>query len=181
MDQRPGWKLNVEQTDRVVIKEPIANHYFLANNLNKDSLENFETILPVLFIALFLVLLFAIYLINTYCLNGSKQSASAADVCCLYTAEHELPRPMIYAGSGAAEAGSLLPTRGDNYRRSTVSANSYKYCEEPRFSHNPGHNYVARTFNHNYDKIYDSHPSNLILALQAKNHLIDQSGKLTIW
>lgn len=176
MDQRPGLKLNIEQTGRAVINEPIANHYFLTPNLNKDSLENFEAILPVLFIAVFLLLLFAIYLINTYCLTGSKQAST--EVCCLYTADHELPRSMIYAGS-AAEAGNLIPARGDNYRRSTMSTNSYKYCEEPRFAHNPGHNYVARTFNHNYDKIYDSHPSNLILALQAKNHLINQSGKLT--
>ncbi len=176
MNHKLGFGLNIDDKERTIRNEiePIQSQYFITSN-TKESVEKFETFLPVIFVVLFLLLLFAIYLINNYCLKSSKQSADA--MCCMYS-ENELPRSSIY--TNVVETGNLLPNRSGNYRRSTLSTNSYKYCEEPRnayfHSHNPGNNYIARTFNHNYDKIYESHPSNLILALQAKN-FINQSGK----
>jgi hypothetical protein len=139
--------------------------YFLIHNKQVTSSFNYEIVLPVVFIVLFLLILLIIYLANTYCFNSVDKS--------------ELPRSAIY--SRQMDAMNIQSLRNDPNRRSTASG-SYRYCEEPRtgFYHiqkasnqtGPGR---ACTFNHNYDKIYDSHPSNLILAIQHRN-LINQSG-----
>lgn len=155
--------------------------YFLVEN--KTGTMNYEILLPIVFTILFLILLFLIYLVNTYCLNGAKSNSPVSNdgLCCLYKSEQEYPRCECY--SNHLDSNGLLQNRNDNYRRSTTSSNSYKYCEESRagFYHvQKPNNFIGRmhTFNHNYDKIYDSHPSNLILALQQRN-LINQSENTT--
>lgn len=166
MNNEPYLSSNVPNTN-------IPNPYIFIQN--KEVSNNYEIILPIAFTILFLIFLFIVYLINTYCLSGDKKN-SADCLCCLYKSEHELPRSVIYSNN----TGFNMQNRNDNCRRSTTSCNSYNYCEESRagFYHvQKPNNFVGKTytFNHNYDKICDSHPSNLILAYQQRN-LINQSG-----
>lgn len=145
--------------------------YFLIQN--KGESINYDFLLPIAFTILFLVVLFLIYLVNTYCLKSSNTNNADA-MCCLYKSDQELPRSVIYSNN----IESNLQNQKNDYRRSLNSRNSY--CEEARtgFYHvQKPNNFIGRTtFNHNYDKIYDSHPSNLILALQQRN-FINESGK----
>ena len=69
------------------------NPYFLI--ANKPGSMNYEILLPITFTILFLILLFLIYVVNTYCLNGTKPTSSSAPadtLCCFYKTDQGLPR-----------------------------------------------------------------------------------------
>ncbi len=155
--------------------------YLLIQNKQVTASFNYEIILPIVFIVLFLLILFIVYLANTYCFKANKSNDPEASICCFYSSE--MPRSVVYSQINPMNI-QVLRHQANNKRLSTDSADgSSKYNEEPRTGfyhiHKHSNNPAGRayTLNHNYDKIYDSHPSNLILAIQQRN-LINQSGML---
>ena len=174
--------MTTTERNRLLLNHQEYSHpptpYFLIHNKRVTASFNYEIVLPIVFIVLFLLILFIIYLANTYCFNIDKSRDPEASLCCFY--KSELPRSVYSRQMDAINIQSLRQEA--NNRRSVASASgSYRYCEGPRtgFYHIKKSSYPGagrtNTFNHNYDKIYDSHPSNLILAIQHRN-LINQSG-----
>jgi hypothetical protein len=92
------------------------------NNQRTSEKSNYEAFLPIVFVVSFLAILFLIYFINTYCLNGPKSNRFNW-MCCMFRSSRELPRSVIYStGMDTYD----LQNRMDNYRKSTNSNYSYR-------------------------------------------------------
>ena len=68
MNHKLGFGLNIDDKERTIRNEiePIQSQYFITSN-TKESVEKFETFLPVIFVVLFLLLLFVVCTQRTNC------------------------------------------------------------------------------------------------------------------